>query len=289
MLNFKFHVPTQQYGFLELEGPIDNIKEAEVLYNKYAEQPISFKKNVVSTTVALKSFNEPGVEVDYNDDEHTYFYKGTQLTGASTIVKQFVPEFNAEQIAKNCEKSWGVPAKDIMSMWDTNKDVSGDFGTVVHSALEHYEKNRELGKTIMQNRGGVDNPALPKHPVLRSIIEGFEEQVSRVSGTVKSEVLVTDIKNGRCGQVDRLLIVDEAKKICRVQDYKVNVNSEEISSNNKLKAPYDKMPANKLSKYALQLSVYAKMLENSGWTVEGIDIYVFEEVWKHYAIIKVEI
>lgn len=286
-MNYKFHIPTQTYGFLELDGPIEEIKNAEVLYNKYAENKLDFNKNV--TTVTLPSFNEDGITVEFNKDAHSYTYKGLPLTGASTIVKQFVPEFNAEQIAKNCEKSWGVPAPAIISMWDSNKDVTGDFGTVVHSALEHYEKNRELAKTIMTNRGGADNPALPKHPILKGIIEGFEELVGKFEGTIKSEILVTDIKNGRCGQVDRLLIVDEKKKICRVQDYKVNVNSEEISSNNKLKAPYNTLPANKLSKYALQLSVYAQMLENSGWTVEAIEVFVYEEGWKYYKLDRVTI
>ena len=161
-MKIKFHVPTQQYGFLELEGDVTELKEAEVLYNKYAESPISFKKNVTVTTKTLTSFNEPTVEVEFNVEDHTYFYQGKQLTGASTIVKQYVPEFNAELIAKNCEKSWGVPAPAIVNMWDSNKDVTGDFGTVVHKALEHYEKNRELAKKIMTSRGGVDNPALYK-------------------------------------------------------------------------------------------------------------------------------
>lgn len=286
-MNYKFHIPTQTYGFLELDGPIEEIKDAEVLYNRYAETKLNFNKNV--TTMTLPSFNEDGITVEFDKDAHSYTYKGSPLTGASTIVKQFVPEFNAGMVAKNCEKSWGVPAPEIMKMWDSNKDVTGDFGTVVHAALEHYEKNRELAKKIMESRGGADNPALPKHPILKAIIEGFEEVVGKFEGKIESEILVTDIKNGRCGQVDRLLVIDEKKKICRVQDYKVNVNSEEISSNSKLKAPYDKLPANKLSKYALQLSVYAQMLENSGWDVQGIDAFVYEDTWKYYKLEKVNI
>jgi hypothetical protein len=50
------------------------------------------------------------------------------------------------------------------------------------------------------------------------------------------------------------------------------------------------LPPNKLSKYQLQLSVYARMLQLSGWEVEGLDAYVYEGEWKHYPmeIIKLD-
>jgi len=277
-MKIKFHVPTQQYGFLEIEGEHTDIKEAEVLYNKYAEVPISFKKGEV--TIKLKSFTE-NVEVDFDEANHKYFHDGKQLTGATTFLKQFVPEFDAKNIAKACEKSWGIPAKDIEELWEGNKNVATDFGSVVHKSLEHYFKAKA--------NGFGDDRAIPKHPIIENIILGFNSLVGEVKGEVLSEVLVTDVKIDRCGQIDRLLVLDEKKKICRIQDYKVNVGSEEVSSKNKLKAPYDKLPANKLSKYQLQLNFYAQILENAGWTVEGLDVYVYEDMWTHYELSRIKI
>ena len=48
-----------------------------------------------------------------------------------------------------------------------------------------------------------------------------------------------------------------------------------------------KLPTNKLSKYGLQLSGQAEMLEKSGWTVQGYDIFVLEDEWKHYEIERI--
>jgi len=281
MLKFSFHIPTQTYGFLEVAGDVTEIKEAEVLYNQYAEKKIDF--NAVPTTIKLKSFNEEGVEVDYDPIAHTYSYNGTPLQGATTYIKQFVSEFNGEQVAKTCEKSWGVPAPDILKLWGSSNEVSTEFGTLVHKTLEHYFKNRHLADKIMSARESTENPAMPKHPVLKGIIEGFLE-VYKHDLNIENEILITDVKNGRCGQVDLLNISDREGKVCRIQDFKVNIGSDEVSSKNKLKAPYDKLPATKVSKYALQLNFYRKMMENTGWTVEGLDVYAYEDGWKHYEL-----
>ena len=46
-MKYKFHIPTQQYGFLELEteNPTNkDLKQMEGIYNRYAEAPMNFNK-----------------------------------------------------------------------------------------------------------------------------------------------------------------------------------------------------------------------------------------------------
>lgn len=289
-------IPVGQYANIQPAVEIEDttIEEAndialghiKGMFAKYSD--VSIKEASVEKTVKLESFNEKGVLVDYDDENHTYAHGGTRLVGASSEVSKYTAKFDAQSVAKNCEKSWGVSANEIVDLWESNKNIATSFGNVVHKALEHYHNSKSLGAKVMESRGTDENPALPKHPILRGIIEGFEK-IAGTENKIASEILVTDITAGRCGQVDRLLILDEAKKICRVQDYKVNVNSEEISSNGKLLKPYNTLPANKLSKYSLQLNFYAQMLENSGWTVEGLDVFVYEDEWKHYKLDRIKI
>jgi len=255
----------------------------EVEVPEYKEPP----KDTVSEVVKLTSFNEEGVVVDFNKTTHKYEHNGVKLTGASSETKKFTQEFNAEMVAKNCENSWGVPASDIVSLWESNAEVATEFGTVIHKLLEHHEQNKERGARIKTSRGTSEDPSRPKHPILGGIIDGFERVSSGDTGKVYSEVLVTSVRTSRCGQIDRLLVIDEKKKICRVQDYKVNVGAEELSAKNKLKEPYKDMPANKLSKYTLQLNFYAQILEESGWTVGGIDVYVLEDEWKKFELNRI--
>lgn len=150
-------------------------------------------------------------------------------------------------------------------------------------ALEHYETHSYLGEEISSKRGAQDNYALPKHPLLRTIIEEFV-RINKTKGKVLTEVLLTDVENGFCGHADRIVIVDEEKKICRVGDYKINVDAEAESTRDKPIKPFNNLPGNKITKYQLQMSVYANMLEKSGWTVEGLDIYVYEDGWKYFEL-----
>lgn len=168
-------------------------------------------------------------------------------------------------------------------MWRSNGDLAGSFGTVVHSALEHYNKFRELGEQISLKRGVTENYCFPKHPLLKNLIKGFAD-ITRAEGKIYSEVLISDVKKGICGTADIILVIDQENKICRIQDFKINVESEKVSSSSKALAPFNLLPANKITKYQLQLSVYANMLQASGWTVEGLDIFVYEDSWKHHEL-----
>lgn len=125
---------------------------------------------------------------------------------------------------------------------------------------------------------------MPKHPILKQIINGFIE-VNKTNGErLVSEALVSNIELGICGRPDLILILDEKNKVCRVQDFKINVNSEEKKSALKPLAPFDTLSANKITKYQLQMSIYANLLEKSGWSVTGLDVFVYEEIWKHFEL-----
>ena len=281
----KATIPISRFANLkpEIELETDNITEAQELalkhiqkLYKYSSEPIQeIKKREI-----LKSFNE-NAEIEFERERHKYFYKSIPLLSATAYTKQFYPEFNAEVVAKNCELKWGVNAQDIQDMWASNGNIAGEFGTIIHKTLEHYFKFKEIGKIIQKNTGKEVNPALPKHPFLRMIIEDFEALYPH-NDELKTEVFISDVKNGRCGIIDRLLVT--GKKTCRIQDYKVNVNSEEENLSLKVKIPYNKLPPTKLTKYQIQMSFYARILENSGWKVEGLDAFVYENVWKHYKL-----
>lgn len=176
-------------------------------------------------------------------------------------------------------KSWGVEQQDVKDLWESNTKLSSSFGTIVHNALEHYDRFMKLGEAIREKRELIENYAMPKHPILKSIISGFKE-IYTGDGEIIPEALITDVSGGYCGHADRILIIDNKNKICRIQDYKINVGSEDITSSMKASVPFNELPANKITKYQLQMSFYANMLQKSGWTVQGLDVFVLEDEWK---------
>jgi hypothetical protein len=117
--------------------------------------------------------------------------------------------------------------------------------------------------------------ALPKMPILKDIVLSFPW----INNPVYCECLLTNVGLGIGGRTDRIVMVDDTY---RIEDYKFNVESEIIDdySQNKL---FPELPANKISKCLIQLSIYADLLEMSDYPVcDTVVTHVWDGQWKHY-------
>lgn len=244
-----------------------------------------FKKLQLNKNPVLfkKSFNED-VIVGFEPIEHRYTYENKPVDGVTTYLHKFYTDFDLELIAKSCSKHWDLDPQIIVDLWESNKKVSQLFGTAIHNAIEHYEIWKNTGNYISGKKEVDENYALPNHPLLKQIILDFIEINPIKSGEVVTEALITWIGGNLCGQADRIVILDKEKKICRVGDYKINIEPEKKDKNLKPKEPFNNLPPNKITKYQLQMSLYANMLEKSGWTVEGLDVYIYEDKWTYYSL-----
>lgn len=277
--NLQPSIELSEVGVAEgTEFAMDYIKE---LFAKYAEKGPLTAKDIITATGIKKSFNESGVEVNFEPISHTYTYQGKKLQGATDYIKKFYKEFNATGVAESLKDKWDLPAETIKEIWEESGKLTSAFGTLVHNALEFYHNHKEDGERISEAKGEEENYILPKHPILRDIVQGFVN-IDKRKGKIVSEVLITNIAQGFCGHADAIEIIDLDKKICRVGDFKININSEDTDKNLRVLPPFEKLESNKLSKYQLQMSIYANMLQASGWQVEGLDVWVYESEWKHY-------
>jgi len=224
----------------------------------------------------MKSFNED-IEIDFNEKYHTYKHNGTQLTCFSTWVKQYYKPFDSNLIAGIMSKKHDVPKEDILGMWKSNGILSANLGNLVEEAVQHYELHAHTGWELGEDK------AMPKHPILNKVIKKY--LALEFSDCEKiPQALITDVSTKKAGTADILLVVDWDKKICRLADYKANIEADKIDSNMKPLAPFAHLPANKLTKYQIQMSFYAHLLEKHGWTVEGLDALVYEDTWKVYPL-----
>lgn len=236
-----------------------------------------------------KSFNEEGVVIHFDEIEHSYTYNGKQLVSVTNYIKKFFNPFKLNTVAKSISKKWGIGSDEIKKLWESSGAVASGFGTAIHNALEHYEVNKSLGVEINKKRGIAENYALPKHPLLRSIIDGFIEINPYGEYDVVCEALVSDVENGICGHADRITIISWEDKICRVGDYKIQFDVDIKDSKHKVLPPLDFLPSTKLSKYQIQMSKYSNMLQKSGWTILGLDVFVYSDKWYHYELPMLEL
>ena len=226
----------------------------------------------------IKSFNED-IYLTFLEKDHRYLYEGREFVSATGYIKKWINPFNEDAISATCAKKYGCAQEDVLGLWKGGGNVAAAFGTAIHNALEHYERYMWLGKIIQSQKGDLDNKAMPSHPVLREIVEGFYA-LHPQKHLVVPEALITNVELGLCGFADRVEITGD--KTCVVEDYKVNVDAELESHNNKYLGKMAHLPKTKLSKYQMQMSFYARLLQLSGWHVEGLRTFVYDTEWKKY-------
>lgn len=173
-----------------------------------------------------------------------------------------------------------------------------------------YAENKGLGRIIQDKRSSGDtlNYATPNHPVLVKLMKYYDAGKQHlIENIVKEDIinslitlnrslgfvglsaqepLVTHKDLGMGGFIDKLYIVDEDKKICRVQDYKIQPDAgKKDSSRYKLLNEFSHMIPTKVSGHTIQLNYYAHCLRSNGWTIEGLDLFVFDRKgWVHYIL-----
>lgn len=247
-IKFKFHIPTQTYGFLEIEGDIEKIKEGEIIYNQYAEVPLKFNKGVF---VEVDTFT--GEKIRYNSVTHQYTdMKGNTLISGSQYKQSLEKPFPMESILPKMEKKYGVPAKTIKEMWAINSQTSCLLGEALHSAMEQW--------FLYKDNGTEKNYHIAKHPFLREAVVSFPLKEEKAF----PEIVVSAIKIGMVGRVDLLTVTEEKKGY--IDDYKSDA---EIEKN--------------VNGHFHQLSFYAKILEHHGWSIAGVRIWNYaNDGWKKF-------
>lgn len=263
-------IPTGQYANLVPSVTVevdDDVEEAKALAmshivgisKQYAEEGKALK-----SVGASNSFKQVeclvGGSILYDEVNHIYTNDaGDVYLSGSKYAAQFGKVFAKEAIAEKMATKSGVPADEILEIWKMGGQASMSFGTAIHEAMEMYGKFTKTCK-VLEKEYHMSNI-----PMVKQIVADFFK--GREQENALYEPMIVDHKRKWAGQVDRLLIVDEAKKICRIQDYKTN----------------GELKPDKLEEYWHQLSFYGSIMQAHGWTVDGLDIHHWSTVWKTYS------
>jgi hypothetical protein len=250
-MKIKAHVPTQQYGFIEITGEPEDREQIELLYNQYAETPINFKNG---NRKLLKAW--VGGEVYYDDVAHMYTNEqGDKYLSGSVYAQLGEPEFDMTGITEKMAKKFKVPAEDIVKMWNMKRDISNGLGTAIHAALELYGKFEKYADVFDKEYHLHDHPVI-KQAVL-SFYKGRKEDALY-------EALVVDHARKYAGQIDRVV---KEKDVYYIEDFKTN----------------GELKKEKLDTYWKQLSFYASIVEAAGNKVKGLRIHHWNGgEWKTY-------
>lgn len=244
---------------------IDSFEEAHAEASKYLnsiwqgtpnakiDSPFSGVAGVSGKTKKIECL--VGGSINYDEVNHIYTNdKGDVYLSGSQYAKQGEPEFNLGGIAGAMAKKSGADPEAIKEMWKLKGEVSAGFGTAIHAAIQLYEQYSDLAKEIGKETNHHD------HPVLQIAVQRFID--AHKGEKVINEPMVVSHERKWAGQIDRLVITGDKKAI--VGDIKTNT---------------DLTPA-KLKTYWKQLNFYATIMQDAGWTIDGLEIYHFDGNWK---------
>lgn len=239
----------------------------------------------ISTTPArdIKKYRSVliGKDLDIVEvDGHVRLANKEGYISGSKFPEKFYPEFDQKGILQGIVDKYDVDGDAVLGMWDLLGRSSTGLGNSVHYAMENYDRNFELGDKIksvkvLKTKTNVGpNKALSKNPFLKHIVESFHAKFGGTYGRLNEQFIEFnsgDIK--LCGSIDRVKIIDRDKKIIRIQDFKTDgdIHSKKYQKSD---SPFKKEMGNTLlDLHWLQLSFYAYILKQYGWTVEGLDVY----------------
>lgn len=248
--------PVDQNGFVEFQGTGKQLDHIQALYNSVSDVPIDWGKIGQKKGIHPQGFEKltsfTGEEVLWNEHEHKCTdLDGNLLQGGSTYAAQFEKPFEADIAAASVVKSKGFTAPVWIEHWDQLGNLSAQYGTTVHLAVEFYIKNKHLG----------DENALPRIPHLRKAVLRLLEKTD--FDKCISEPLITDTAMGMSGWID--LLRKTGPNTYAIEDFKTNT----FKTDN----DYDKKFKGKLKTYQNQLNYYGQILENAGHKISGIVIW----------------
>ena len=204
-----------------------------------------------------------------------YDESGHELLSGSNAEKMFLEPFDPKYPAKAIAKSTGAKADDIVSLWENNRDLSADYGTLIHAALEKYLKYSRVMRKIDVNKEREHSAKnwMPDH--LGEIVDKFVK-ASGITDATSVECRIK--KDNRTGIVDLLLMQDENS--FTLMDYKVMPEVKMVKYKQ-----YGKM-----QKYTIQQNFYREIIEDCGYKCNGMFLWNWDgKDWKKIKVPKINV
>lgn len=200
------------------------------------------------------------MQVTFKEEGHKYESIPAQSwTSVTRVIEKFCPEFNdREQAAKSSQnqtsKWYGIDIEEILQIWEGERNRSTDVGHRYHNKMEFKAIN--LGSK--KHRGKVIK-IIPT-PFINGVKTALDQ---KLTDGVYPEHIIYNEKIGVCGQSDLVFVADGFVDISdykTVKEMKLQSWKPTFGPSKKMLAPVDNLEDCNFFHYALQLSIYLKLI-----------------------------
>lgn len=224
-------------------------------------------------------------QLRYYDGTHTYYYGRQRLKSVTTFIGEFFSKFDTRGMAKTISNGFkfrnrkkekeGIEVCDLdkkkatMRYWINLWKEAANSGTRIHEAIERYIL-AEIGGGYIIPEDEVDKAKFQQGVTFIDTLPQFERTY------LNPEVKVFDTELGLAGCID--LLINNEDGTVSLCDWKSNKRIDTKSRDKKVgKTPISHLEDCNYNKYALQLSLYAYILERKGMKIRELIIVHLKE------------
>ncbi len=194
-----------------------------------------------------------GAKLHFEVDTHQYFIKATEqeCISVSAFIETFTPQFKRLELAASLAERTGVPSEEFLEDWRIRRDLSIVRGTEFHLYVKTFLTSGR--KKTLQT------------PITQEVqaFHQFWERNGKDFELVANEFPVFSQELMLAGTVDTLFYRPASKQYF-IFDWKTNRNIRTQSQyHEKLKVPFAQLDVCELSKYSIQLALYAELLKRA--------------------------
>ena len=200
-------------------------------------------------------------KIKFNVKKHEYFLNGEKFKfGVTSTLEKFFEKFDKDKISEREAIKYNTTKEEILKKWEMNKDVGSYIGELLENyIMKDIKANAEDFIRIHKKTG-------EKLEIINLLYVQGERLVKiKKDKGIKMLSEIRVFNNYFCGSIDFLLI--NKNNSVDILDFKCTnkiFNGEFIIGNlKKAYEPISHLNGYNFSKYSLQLSFYAYLLENS--------------------------
>jgi ATP-dependent exoDNAse (exonuclease V) beta subunit len=204
----------------------------------------------------LKCFDDPNFIFDPR--KHKYTYNDEEFISVTTFISRFHSNFDENYWSMRKSQDLGIPQEWILNDWDNIKNYANEVGTETHAWIEDYFNRR--WRELPTNLDIIKR--INKFNVI------YAETLYKLD-PLKFEVKIFSPKYKIAGMIDALFLNRGNIIILDHKTNKILTTDENMKYPEKLLYPFQDYYKTHLNEYSIQLSLYALILREWGFKVNG--------------------
>lgn len=208
------------------------------------------------------TLTDPTIGLHFDEAAHRYTYDGEPMDSVTQVVGQFKKKFDSDHWSQVVADRRGVDQSEVLAEWDQKRDSACDTGDQIHQEAERIAWQVENWSEFHYRYGYWRQAGEDTFGKAQALWKWWTDHMEIAQGFCFPELKVVHPEHRIAGTVD--LVASNYNGVPSIIDYKQNESIDLMGKYNNMLPPFQrgklKLPDTNFAAYALQLSLYARIL-----------------------------